>query len=209
MASTAFTFGDPELIPSIDEVRPPFCLGCGASSFRSGRVILHGHGLRWRMLVLLPGKKRTLAGKEKAFARWVRCWVRRFRCTACGCCHSVLPEGVLLRHSYSLMVIVTAWMATVPCPLGKGQSEQAVWALLGLDRPTPERHRSGPSRWRSLSRWAGRIPAWWPGRSASGETWKQQVTSLLTGFVAEARSGEVEAVLVPAVNAHLAWGAAM
>jgi len=169
---------------------------------RSGRVILHGHGLRWRMVVLPPGKK----GKK---ARWLRCWVRRYRCTACRCCQSVHPEGVLPHHAYSVALIVAAWLATVPPPLGQGQAELAVWALLGLDRPTPERHRAGAPRWRNLSRWAGQIPAWWPGRSASGSTWRQRVSSLLTGFVAEARSLEPEAVAAVALGAHAAWGAAM
>jgi hypothetical protein len=165
-------------------------------------MILHGHGVRWRMVVLPPGN-------EDKQARWCRCWVRRFRCTACGCCHSVLPEGVLLHHAYGLAVIVAAWMASVPPPLGQGHAELAVWALLGLDRPTPEKHRSGPGRWRSLSRWTRQFAAWWPGRSASGSTWKQRVSSLLTGFVAEARSLEPAAVTTVALGAHAAWGAAM
>ena len=169
---------------------------------RSGRVILHGHGLRWRMVVLPPVKK------SKA-ARWVRCWVRRYRCTACGCSHSVHPEGVLAHCAYSIGLIVAAWLATAPAPLGRGQAELAVWALLGLDRPTRERRRAGAPRWRTLSRWARKIPAWWPGRSASGSTWRQQVSSLLTGFVVEARSSEPEAVATVALGAHAAWGAAM
>jgi len=154
------------------------------------------------MVVLPPGKKDKLA-------RWVCCWVRRYRCTTCGRCQSVHPEGVLAHYTYGLALVVAAWMATVPAPLGQGQAELAVWALLGLDRPTLEKHRSGPGRWRNLSRWSKRIPGWWPGRSASGSTWKQQVSSLLTGFVAEARSLEPAAVATVALGAHAAWGAAM
>ena len=154
------------------------------------------------MVVLPPGKKCKLA-------RWVSCWVRRYRCTACDRCQSVHPEGVLSHHAYGLALIVAAWLATAPPPLGRGQAELAVWALLGLDRPTPEKHRSGPGRWRNLSRWSKQIPVWWPGRSASGSTWKQRVSSLLTGFSVEARSLDPEAVATVALGAHAAWGAAM
>mgnify|MGYP006863456231 FL=1 len=169
---------------------------------RFGRVILHGHGQRWRMVVLPPGKQDKLA-------RWVRCWVGRYRCRTCGRSQSVHPDGVLPHHAYSVALIVAAWLSTAPTPLGQGQAELAVWALLGLDRPTPEKHRSGPGRWRNLSRWSKQIPAWWPGRSGSGSTWRQRTSSLLTGFVIEARSSELAAVATVALGAHAAWGAAM
>lgn len=202
MVHTLFSSQWPGRPPTVDEGRLPFCSRCGTVSLRSGRVILHGHGLRWRWVVLPPVRK-------KGRVRQVRCWVRRYRCTACGCCHSVLPEGVLPRYNYGLAVMVAAWLAAAPRPLGQGEAELAVWALLGLDRPRPERHRSGASRWRSLSRWAQRIPSWWPGRSASGSTWRQRVASLLAGFTVEARSAELEQVVATALGAHAAWGAAM
>jgi hypothetical protein len=160
--------------PPIDEVRPRCCPSCGAIAIHGARVVLHGHGLRDRELVL-PGEGR---------ARLLRVWVRRFRCTACDSTCSVLPPGALPGQLYSLVAILTAWWLGARRPLGEGLDDGAVYARQGVDRLTPERHQNGRLRWRSLVRWASRIEAWWPGHVVAGSTWRRRVEGLLTGLIA-------------------------
>lgn len=160
--------------PPIDEVRPRCCPGCGAVAIRGGRVVLHGHGLRDREVVL-PGLES---------ARLLRVWVRRFRCTACTATCSVLPPGVLPGHLYSLFAILKAWWLGARRPVGEGLGDGPVYARQGVDRLTPERHQRGRPRWRSLVRWAARIDAWWPGRAVTGVTWRHRVEGLLAGLLA-------------------------
>lgn len=164
--------GDP---PPIDDVRPSCCPRCGAIAISDDRVVLHGHGLRDRSVVL-PGK---------SAARFLRVWVRRFRCTACGRTCSVLPPGVIPGHLYSLFAVLTAWSLAAPRPLGAGLDDEAVYARQGVDRLTAERHHYGRARWRSLPRWAARLERWWPARVVVGRTWRQRTQALLRRLVVE------------------------
>jgi hypothetical protein len=119
-----------------------------------------------------------------------------------------LPRGLLPRHAYSLFTIVLAWWLSGQ----RGAHDEAVYALLGVDRrrPGPEsRHRTGRRRWRSLARWARRIGEWWPGRAVAGTTWRERVASLLAGFAAEAREADLVGVIGRAVASHVDAGAVM
>lgn len=162
-------------LPGVDAMRPGRCPSCHAVAIPGGPKLLHGHGARVRETVL-PGEER---------ASIARVFVRRYRCTACGAVCSVQPPGVLPRFLYSLYAIVNAWLLGTPRPVGGGLEDAAVYARQGVDRLSPEPHRPGAVRWRSLSRWAGHIGLWWPGRAVAGVTWRQRVGSLLAGFTAE------------------------
>lgn len=138
-------------------------------------------------------------------------WSRRFLCRGCDTCCAVGPPDVLPRHLYSLDAILTAWLLALVGPLGDGLDQLAVYARQGVDRggstPDAEGRRSGVRRWRSLARWAARIPTWWPSRPVVGRTWRDIAGQLLIGFVAGG-SGR-DGLRARAVAAHASTGAAM
>jgi hypothetical protein len=164
-----------------------------------GALNLWGHGAR-RRDVIVPGDDDH---------RLLATWVRRFLCRSCGVTCSVSAEGVLARHTYTLTAILTAWCYAVTSPIGDGQDDEEVYALVGVDLLDfgEERHRSGARRWRSLSRWTASIPTWWPARSAVGATWRQRATTLLAGFVPG--EGGRGGALRRALAAHAAGGRPM
>jgi len=168
-----------------------------------GRIALHGHGIRGRLVVF--------ANDDDGRATLGFVWTRRFRCRGCGVCCAVGPPGVLLRYQYSLDAIVTAWLLAIARPLGEGLDQLAVYARQGVDRvagvTSAEARRSGRRRWRSLSRWASRIAAWWPGRVAGGRTWRDRAHALLVGFVAG--GGGRVGLRARAVTGHAVRGAAV
>jgi hypothetical protein len=135
--------------------------------------------------------------------------VWRFLCGRCDRTCSVSPDDVLARHRYTLAAIVVAWFFAAPRPIGDGKDDEAVYALVGVDRrvPGPDPDRAGKPRWRSLSRWTASIPAWWPSRPVVGATWRQRAASLLVGFLPGdgGRGGATRRALF----AHAAGGTAM
>ena len=106
--------------------------------------------------------------------RFVRCWVRRFRCQACHKTCSVLPDGLILGFTYSIASMFAVWLGVAERPIGKGLSHDEVYALQGVDRLRPEAYRSGRRRWRAPKRWADRHLTDQP-----GTTWKQRVQAFL------------------------------
>lgn len=187
------------ILPPIDAVRPACCPECGAIAQTSHALQLWGHGPRERPVVV-PGD---------TSGRCVKVWVRRFKCTVCGVTSSVSPAEVLARHRYTLSAILTAWCFAVARPVGDGRPDEAVYALVGVDRrlPGPELHRSGGWRWRSLSRWTLAIARWWPSRPVVGHTWRQRAGALIAGFVPGdgGRGGAIRRALA----AHTAGGTAV
>jgi hypothetical protein len=128
--------------PSVEAVRPPRCLGCGAPSRPvGGALILHGHGLRDRVLVGPPlWEDASVEVVIKA---------RRYRCQVecCGAVILVVPRGVLGRRRYCASAIGLAL---------------ALWGLAELTMPKV-RARVSPAvvigaaalvRWVTLERWA-------------------------------------------------------
>ncbi len=186
-------------LPPIDAVRPPCCPRCGALARVSGALNLWGHGTRWRD-VIAPGEPGE---------RVVSAWVWRFSCQKCETTCSVSADSLLARRRYTLAAILTAWFLAVRRPIGDGRAEEAVYALVGVDRrvPGPDPDRAGKPRWRSLSRWAAKVPAWWPARPVSGSTWRERAAALLAGFIAgnDARDGAIRRAL----DAHAAAGRPM
>lgn len=189
---------DSSSVPPIDAVRPPFCPHCGALAGVRGALNLWGHGARSHDVVA-PGREPGLA----------TVWVRRFLCRRCEQTCSVSPPGCLPGHLYTLAAIVTAWFLAAPRPVGGGLDDEAVYALVGVDRRAggQEPGRSGRRRWRSLRRWLGCASRWWPTRPLTGTTWREQAASLLVGFVPG--DGGREGATRRAVSAHAAGGTAM
>lgn len=185
-------------VPPVDAVRPPFCPHCGAIAGVPGALNIWGHGVCWHDVVVL-GDTPTLA----------KAWTRRFLCRRCDRTCSVTAPGCLPRHLYTLAAILMAWFHAVERPLGDGLDDEAVYALVGVDRRTEgqETGHAGRRRWRSLRRWLRCASRWWPTRPTTGSTWRQKAASLLVGFVPG--DGGREGATRRAVSAHAAGGTAM
>lgn len=182
-------------LPPIDSVRPAFCPHCGVVAGPVGGRNIIGHGRRWRAVI---GRSATV----------VTTWVWRFYCRRCRRTCSVRPEGLADRLRYALAAIVVAWVHAAPLPVGDGLDDEAVYALVGVDRRTAATEfRSGKQRWRSLARWAARLDTWWPTRPTVGATWRQRVTALVTGFLPG--EGGRDGAIRRALAAHTAGGRPM
>ncbi|MDQ8155331.1 MAG: hypothetical protein P3B98_11785 [Gemmatimonadota bacterium] len=136
-------------------------------------------------------------------------WTWRFLCRRCRTSWSVRPDEVLPRHRYTLAAIVVAWFLAAPRPIGEGKDDEAVYALVGVDRrvPGPDPDRAGTPRWRSLSRWTAAIPTWWPARPVVGAHWRQRATALIAGFIPG--DGGRDGAVRRALAAHTAGGPTM
>lgn len=199
MESTCFNVLSPgswsiECVPTVGDVRPSRCPACRRPSWHGSRVVLHGHGVRMRQVVVPP------AFEDGLFVRVVECWQRRYRCTACGAITVVLPRGVLPRFLYSVAAIVVAFFLVSAPPIGAGMSDAQAYARQGMFA-TLSSYAEEPYRWRSLGRWLGHATAWWSG-------WTGTLSSLLLLFAERApRPALAEAVHV-AITHHVRWGVA-
>jgi hypothetical protein len=93
--------------PSVDEVRPARCTGCGlASRPVGGSLVIHGHGLLERQV-----RGVLEVNGEPGVVVVV---VRRYACQSCGAVMTVVPAGMLARRQYSGPSIALAlhlWLA--------------------------------------------------------------------------------------------------
>lgn len=93
--------------PSVEEVRPVSCAGCGAASRPvGGSLNVHGQGLMQRQVrgVL------EVDGEPGVYVLEVR----RYECQRCGAVMTVVPAGMLARRQYSASSIALAlhlWLA--------------------------------------------------------------------------------------------------
>ena len=125
--------------PSVDEVRPARCAGCGAASQPvGGRLVVHGQGLLQRQVrgVLEVDAEPGVVVVE----------VRRYECQRCGAVMTVVPAGMLARRQYcasSIALALHLWVAL-------GQPDRVVreqicaWQVRG----------SSQRGWAQLYRWA-------------------------------------------------------
>ncbi|MFT5359407.1 MAG: hypothetical protein ACI9KE_006650 [Polyangiales bacterium] len=112
-----------------------------------GHVMLHGHGVRYRLVggPLRPGG----SPKETEVA------VRRYLCRRCGVATSVFPRGLLPRLHYTAFAIVTALALWAEgCSSSAVRHAVSPWASSGGERF---------HGWRCLQRWARAGPRLWPG----------------------------------------------
>ena len=185
----------PRQIPDVDDARPAFCSSCGHPSKKGTSIVLHGHGQRMRTVVVLPAT-------EDGYAEVGECWVRRFRCTKCKAVPSVLPRGVLPRYLYSALAIVSSFFMVAKHPVGDGLNQGEAYKRQGMYRRV-RRLSVGSFRWRSIGRWVGLIPRWWPDQASF------TLESLLVSFVERAGDVGRQEALGCAIASHVAWGAAM
>jgi transposase len=125
--------------PSVEEVRPVRCAGCGAASRPVGSGLnVHGQGLAQRQVrgVL------EADGEPGVYALAVR----RYECQRCGAVMTVVPAGMLAHRQYSASSIALAlhlWLAM-------GLSDRVV-----RGRVCAWRRRGRSARgWAQLYRWA-------------------------------------------------------
>jgi len=125
--------------PSVDEVRPTRCAGCGAASRPvGGRLVVHGQGLLERQVrgvLEVDGEPGVVVIA-----------VRRYECQSCRAVMTVVPAGMLARRQYSASSIALAlylWLAL-------GMSDRTVRARVCAWQV---RGRSGRG-WAQLYRWA-------------------------------------------------------
>lgn len=125
--------------PSVEEVRPVRCAGCGAASRPvGGSLNVHGQGLLQRQV------RRVLEvdGEPGVYTLDVR----RYECQRCRAVMTVIPSGMLARRQYSACSIALALH---------------LWLTVGLpdrfvrDRVCAWRRRGRSARgWAQLYRWA-------------------------------------------------------
>ncbi len=127
-------------LPTVDEVRPGRCPGCGAASRPSGgRIHLHGHGLRTRdqwgpVEAAAPPAVIEIVG-------------RRYECQDCGAVILVVPRAILRRCLYSAAAIALAlavWSIEEQTP-AEVRARVSPWRIVGP---------AAVAAWASLRRWA-------------------------------------------------------
>ncbi len=120
--------------PSIDRLRPKFCVSCGEPARNvSGVLQLVGHGLYSRQV------------RGLSESGWIIIWVRRFLCLACGHTISRLPDWLHPWRWYAATVIVEALYRH--CVVG--ESARRIGFRFG--------RTADASTWRSLRRWRSQL----------------------------------------------------
>lgn len=116
--------------PSIDSLRPMFCVCCGEPARNAGGVLqLVGHGCYSRQV------------RGVCETTWIVIWVRRFLCLVCGHTLSLLPDWLHPYRWYAATVIIEALCRHALC----GESSSSIGERFGRPR--------GEVAWRSLFRW--------------------------------------------------------
>jgi hypothetical protein len=127
--------------PSVEEVRPGRCPGCGAAARPvGGRLGLHGHGLRERQ------QRGPAASDSAPVVRVVA--LRRYRCVACAAVIAVVPRDVESRRHYSRPAIALAlalWSLT-SLPPAEVRRRISPWPVVGAT--------AAAEGWVTLRRWA-------------------------------------------------------
>ena len=182
----------PDQLPDVDDVRPGRCDRCRRPARDGKRIVLYGHGVRCRGIVVAP--------RHEGGPALTECWCRRYRCTACGAVHTVLPVGVLPRFLYSVFAIAWAFALVAAPPVGHGRCDADAYDVQGMN-PMRGWTKPWPYRWRSLGRWRNRLAGWWPAWSS--------VDALVVGLRRRAGTDEAAALLVAAARSHVRWGRAM
>jgi hypothetical protein len=122
--------------PSVDEVRPARCVGCGGAAREPGRALgIIGHGVRDRQQrgPLTPGAAPTVEVVA----------VRRYLCRRCAAVMTVVPREVQARRHYSRPAITWA-LARL------GLLGETAAAVRRATSPWPIMATDG---WRTLRRW--------------------------------------------------------
>lgn len=132
--------------PSVSDVRPAHCIGCGvASRVIAEPLAVHGHGL----------VSRQIRGPPKVDGRPEVTDVdaRRYECQRCGAVMTVLPREVLHGMLYAASAIGLALFLYGVT----GQSARAVRERVSI---FPALDASTPG-WPTLRRWIARVSSLW------------------------------------------------
>lgn len=125
--------------PTVDEIRPTHCRGCGrASRPVGGRLLIHGQGLVRRQIRGLLDPDGDPVVVEIA--------ARRFECQGCLAVMTLVPAGVLAGRQYSGASIALAlhlWLVVGLADVAV-RARVCAWRVLG---------RSGRRGWAQLYRW--------------------------------------------------------
>ena len=131
--------------PSVDVARPAHCPGCGVASRPLGDgLVLHGHGLRARTVIV--------RAKDRSVLREIL--ARRYVCRACDAVALVMPADVARRCLYTLSVIAAA-LAAWSCggmPARAVRSSFSAFTIVGV----------ATTGWMSLTRWSRAATLLWP-----------------------------------------------
>jgi hypothetical protein len=132
---------DPSRLPTVDELRPVSCPGCGRAAHASGpRLGIVGHGTYQRQVLgLVPGRAIVIR-------------IRRYLCQACRKTISVLPDVLLPWRWYTAGAILAV----------------LVGALIARNATADLRESRGPGgrapHWTTPARWSSalleRLWAW-------------------------------------------------
>lgn len=130
-------------MPSVDEVRPSHCPGCGAASRPVGAPLgLHGHGSRERQLrgPLEPGGPPVL----------VLIRLRRYLCRGCGTVVTVAPRTAVRKRLFTAAAIglALALWAVVRLPEAEVRRRVSPLACIGS---------AAAAGWTALTRWTRAI----------------------------------------------------
>lgn len=125
--------------------RPTHCPGCGAASRPAGEcLVLHGHGLRARTVIVRSQGRSVITEVE----------ARRYVCRACDAVVLVVPADVARRCLYTLGVIAAAlahW-SYGGVPAGAVRSAFSAFSIVG----------DATTGWPSLVRWSHMAQRLWP-----------------------------------------------
>lgn len=166
--------------PSVEEVRPPQCAGCGVASRPVGKPLqVHGQGLLVRQV-------RGVLEADGEPGVW-EVAVRRYECQRCGAVMTVVPGEMLARRQYSAPSIALALYLWVAAGLADREVRERVcaWRVRG---------RNGRG-WAQLYRWSRDVGGVFPLPRAlsvaAGSTRivAQQVLSMLRGLCPPTLSG--------------------
>lgn len=203
----------PRSAPPVDDVRPCHCPHCGATAKKADRIVLEGHGVRQRPVVVA-----RLEEGQPALRRET-CWARRYLCNACGRSSLVLPQGVIHGQLFSIPALVIIWLqlGILSAPVAAGSVHEVVGeaggevgevcAPKGVDLPQQRPQPPSRPRWRSRYRWSRALVQRLPGLALCGPGWRHQVRSLLVDLAIRAGSWEPLALARQAISAHACCGA--
>lgn len=127
-------------LPTVAEVRPKQCVGCGLAATPVGeRIRVQGHGKRERQAWGPAAPGATPEVREVL--------VRRYRCLACKALTTVVPCETLTKRLYTAPAVGWALalfglLAATPSAIRRAVSPWRLWGL------------AAPERWTTLQRWA-------------------------------------------------------
>jgi hypothetical protein len=126
-------------LPGVTVARPACCRVCEAPAIVDGRIILHGHGLRTRVLrgPLEPGGE-----SDEIVVQ-----VRRYQCQRCKAVTTVGPRGLTSRRYLTMVIVLALWLWSACSWLDASVRARVCSVPVNT-------YAARPERWTTLRRWA-------------------------------------------------------